>query len=202
MRNKQSLQIIFALVILLLVCACGEVQGKLLIMEGNSRSERGQYNEAIVSYMRALEYSEAEPYGEYGLGSVYFTMGEDKAALDRFTSAQQMLDKPPSNVNRELRYRIHYNIGVVLFSEGDYSSAADSFREALRIDGSKIEAKRNLELSLMSLERENQGSDGNNETNIDNESKSAFFDFIQQREINQWRNREWSEEEDITGPDY
>ena len=192
-------------ILALVLCACSEVPGKLFVMEGNSRSSRGQYNQAIESYMRAMEFTEAGLYGEYALGAVFFALGEDNAALDRFSNARQMLENSPAGSNRELRYRIHYNTAVVLFSAGDFSGAADYFREALRIDGSRIEAKRNLELSLLSLERENvlnvlRESIGENDA--ENESRAAFFEFIRQRELTQWRNREWPEEDNITGPDY
>jgi Ca-activated chloride channel family protein len=191
---------ILLIVISLFICGCSDIPGKLLVMEGNTFTSRGLYNEAVIPYMRALKYAESAPYGEYGLGSVYFTLGEDKAALDRFAIARQLIESYPSTGNREIRYRIHYNTGVVLFSTGDYSGAADSFREALRTDGSRIESKRNLELSLRLLARENTGNNGNNDT--DNESKAAFFDYIRHNELNRWRNREWPDEDEAIGPDY
>ena len=184
----------------LIIFGCTEVPGRLLIMEANSRTARGDYTEAIASFLRALEHPEAEPYGEYGLGSIYFTMGEETAAINRFMSAREMLDELPAVGNRELRYRVHYNTGVVLFSTGDFSGAADSFREALRTDGSRVEAKRNLELSLMSLAQEDNSGGGRN--GMESESQAVFFEFIRQWELDQWRNMEWPEEENITGPDY
>ena len=168
-------------------------------MEANYRNSRGMYNEAIAPYLKALEYSDAVPYAEYGLGSVYFSLGEEQAALDCFARAKQTLDKLPPSAGRELRYRIHYNTGVVLFSAQDFSAAADSFRQALVVDSRRIEAKRNLELCLMSLERENLPAGSGDD---ENESLALIFEFIRQKELNQWKSREWMEEEEITGPDY
>ena len=127
----------------LLMCGCSRMSGKLLIMEANFRNARGMYTRAISSYMKARNDAEAAPYSEFGLGSVYFALGEEKAALDRFAEAETMLESS-SPASRELHYRIHYNTGVVLFSEGDFSGAIDSFRKALKVDGGKKEAKRNL----------------------------------------------------------
>jgi Ca-activated chloride channel family protein len=187
-------------IIPLIVCGCSDIPGKLLIMEANSHSSRGMYNEAMAPYMKALEYTESEPYGEYGLGLIYFAVGENRAALDRLINAQILSETVSEPVNRELRYRIHYNTGVVLFSEGDFSGAASSFREALKINGSKVDAKRNLELSLKSLARENMSGGGNN--TIEDESKAAFFGYIRQRELNRWRSREWPQEDESSEPDY
>jgi Ca-activated chloride channel family protein len=158
------------------------------------------YSRAVSTYIRALEYEDAAPYAQYGLGMIYFAMGEDKAALSRLTEAETLLEAFPAASNRELHYRIHYNTGVVLFSGGDFFGAADSFREALRADHGKIEAKRNLELAIRLLAREQPSGAG-----IDNktsESRDALFEYIRQNELNRWLSQEWPEEKDTTGPDY
>jgi len=172
--------------------------GKLLIIEANFLSSQGRFTEAVAQYTKALEYEDAAPYAEYGLGSVYFAMGEEEAALDNFAKAGNMLDKAPPNLNRELRYRICYNTGVAEFSRGNFSGAADSFRDALKTDGRKTEAKRNLELSLLSTARQNTAGGGHSE----NEGVTALFDYIRQKELDQWTNREWQPEEDSGEPDY
>ena len=186
-------------ILLVMLCGCTGVSGKLLIMDGNFKNARGDYSGAIASYIKALEHAEAAPYSEFGLGSVYFSLGEEKAALERLAEAGNTLETFDPAAGRELHYRIHYNTGVVLFSEGNFSGAVDAFREALKTDGGKKEAKRNLELSIQSLARENisDGGSGNGEQ----ESRAVLFDYIQQKELNQWKSREW-QEEDIDGPDY
>jgi Ca-activated chloride channel family protein len=172
--------------------------GKILVIEANFLSSQGRFTEAVAQYTRALEYEDAAPYAEYGLGAVYFSMGEEEAALNSFAQAGNLLDKTPPNLNRELRYRICYNTGVALFSRGNFSGAADSFRDALKIDGRKTEAKRNLELSLLSTARQNTASGEREE----NEGITALFDYIRQKEFDQWTNREWQPEDDNDEPDY
>jgi len=152
--------------------------------------------------MKARDYAEAAPYSEFGLGSVYFAMGEEKAALDRFAEAEIMLESFDPATSRELRYRIHYNTGVVLFSEGDFSGAIDSFRKALKVDGGKKEAKRNLELSIRSLARENPSDSGKGGGENQNESMTALFEYVRQKEYNQWKSREWQKEEETDDIDY
>jgi Ca-activated chloride channel family protein len=184
----------------LTVCACSRVPGKLLVMEGNFHHARGKYAEAIESYMKALEYEETAPYSEYGLGSAYFAMGEEKAALQRYSEAGNMSEALPADTGKEIRYRIHYNTGVVLFSEGNFSGAVDSFREALKIDGGRQEAKRNLELSIRSLARDTMPAGSGN--SAESESMEALFEYIRQKEFNQWKSREWESEDEAEGPDY
>lgn len=186
----------------LFMCGCSRMSGKLLIMEANFHNARGMYTRAISSYMKARSDAEAAPYSEFGLGSVYFALGEEKAALDRFAEAETMLESFSPAVSRELHYRIHYNTGVVLFSEGDFSGAIDSFREALKIDSGKKEAKRNLELSIRSLAREGTSGGGRNDNENENESMTAMFEYIRHKEFNQWKSQEWQKEEDTDELDY
>jgi Ca-activated chloride channel family protein len=188
---------------LLLACSCKGASGKLLVMEGNYHVSQGRHNEAIVSYHRALSHEQAAPYAESGLGAVYFSLGENAAAFDRLEASSQLLERSPPNDNRELRYRNNYNIGVILFAQGDFPAAADAFRQALHVDPGRIEAKRNLELSLLSIAREKSGkqvkeAQGETET----ESMQVLFEHMRQKEQNQWKSREWTDEEENNGPDY
>jgi len=200
--NCRMRKIFFVLFFLPFVCGCSRMSGKLLIMEANFHNARGMYTRAISSYMKARGDTEAAPYSEFGLGSVYFSLGEEKAALDRFAEAETMLESFSPAANRELHYRIHYNTGVVLFSEGDFSGAIDSFRKALKVDGGKKEAKRNLELSIRSLAREGMSGGGKNNSENENESMTALFQYVRRKEFNQWKSREWQQEEDTDEVDY
>lgn len=187
---------------LLFLSSCSRLPGKLLIMEANFLSSRGRYTDAVSSYLKALEYEEAAPYAEYGLGSVYYSLDEGKAALERFADSQKTLDTFPPDGHRELRYRVSYNTGGALFSEGDFAGAAASFREALRIEPDRIEAKRNLELSLLSLARESAAGSRSDQGRQESESRTALFEYLRQKEYNQWKSREWAAEEQSDGPDY
>ena len=144
-RGRNFLPVLLCLV---LFSSCRETQGKLLIMEANFLNTRGYYTEAISAYLRALQYEEAAPYAEYGLASAFFALEESDAALDRYLEAENALEQMGEDHN-ELRYRIHYNRGIIYFEKGEYNEAALAFREALKVDSSRIEAKRNLELSLL-----------------------------------------------------
>jgi Ca-activated chloride channel family protein len=186
----------------LLYPSCAPISGKLLVMEGNFYYSQGRYDEAIEVYTRALEYPEA-PYAEYGLGTVYASLEEMSAALGRYDTALEGV--LAAGENEELGYRAHYNRGLVLFWKEDFEGAAEAFRKALEIDGSRIEAKRNLEISLLSLSQErNREGQGNGETPGEDADPrlDALLRYLGGKEQNQWRSREWAEEPSSSGPDY
>jgi Ca-activated chloride channel family protein len=190
-------------VFLLLFSSCSRIQGHLLIMEGNFHNSRHRYTAAIASFLKAQIYGDAAPYAEYGLGLSYSALEEKDAALERYFTAVESLDNAKGE-HRELVYRVNYNTGIIRFEQGDYAGAADSFRRALEIDGSRLEAKRNLELSLLALSRPNQSEPDSSPANTGTgeQGSSALFDYLRAKEKEQWKSREWTPDSGPPGPDY
>jgi Ca-activated chloride channel family protein len=184
---------------LFIFTSCSE--GKLLLLEANYLHSRGRFDEALVSFLKALNFKDAAPYAEYGLGLTFYMLDESRAALIRYESSGKILDTLAAGEHRELRFRNNYNSGIIFFEEGEYRMAAAAFRDALRADPRRMEAKRNLELSLMSAARQAQ-DDNRSETPQENETRELLFEYIREKEQQIWRSREWAPEEKATGPDY
>jgi len=194
------------LLCLALFSSCARTQGKLLILEANFNNTRGYYTEAIASYLKALNYDDAAPYAEFGLASAFFSLEEGEAALARYGEAEKALGQRYED-HSELRFRIHYNMGIINFENGEYEEAVNEFREALKVDGSRIEAKRNLELSLLtSVRSSSPPAVSSEETEGGGEGSgggsSVLFEYLKAKEQEQWKSREWTEESDYSGPDY
>jgi len=196
------LRLVLACLCTLALAAC-DAPGKLQVMRANSLVARGSHSEAILLYLRALEHPASAPYAEHGLGTAFHVMGEDAAALDRFAGVARALDALPEGRHRELRFRNHYNAGVVLFGEGDFDGAAAAFRDALRVSGGRLEAMRNLELSLMSREAEGDrgGGGGRGAAGATTEAMELTFGHLRAAEVERWRGREWPEEDRTPGDD-
>ena len=205
-RRNRRRGILPVMLCLFTLSSCSNIQGKLLIMEANFFNTRGLFTEAIASYLKALNYDEAVPYAEYGLAYVFSALDEREAALDRYIEAEKNL-LLNSEDHPELRFRIHYNMGIIYFENENYAEATNSFKEALKVDGSRIEAKRNLELSLLSIARSNtsqgtssqEAEDGRQDSGS---GSSVIFEYLKAKEQEQWKSREWTGENDYSGPDY
>jgi Ca-activated chloride channel family protein len=170
-------------------------------MEGNFYAARGMYTEAESAYLRSLEYRETAPYGEFGLGAGFIAQDEGDAALRRFAAAEQALTALGSE-DRELLYRLRYNRGIALFGKGEYAAAAAAFRSALETDGGRIEAKRNLELCLLSVSQSVPAPAPGADSDALGGEGALIFEYLRGREKSQWENREWFEDEPPSGPDY
>jgi len=181
-----------------LFSSCSE--GKLLLIEANYLFSRGRFEEAHVQYLKALNHEDAAPYAEYGIGLIFYSLDEVTSALQRYANSKSLLERYANNEHRELRFRNQYNSGIILFEEGDYTSAASAFREALRTDPRSMDAKRNLELSLMSITAENSSETSSGGMQ---EQREILFDYLRYEEDQRWRSREWArEEETYSGADY
>jgi Ca-activated chloride channel family protein len=197
LSSGKNLQKSIVVTLILILSSCS--QGKLLLLEANYLSSRGEYDEAVIHYQKALQFEDSAPYAEYGLGLTFYLLDEGNAALNRYANSKKILETLSEKEHRELRYRNYYNSGVIFFEEEDYISAADSFKEALRINPGRIEAKYNLEISLMSIIMETNREKPSQEQN---ETREILFDYIKQLEQQYWKSTEWENEEQFTGKDY
>jgi Ca-activated chloride channel family protein len=190
--------------VLFLAASCSDLPGKLKVIEGSFFNSQGMYTEAIAAFRSSLAFTASAPYGEYGLGVMYLSLDEGEAALGRFAAAEKALADLNGEEHRELRYRIHYNRGVIHFRHGNYAGAAGEFRKALEAGGGHIEAKRNLELSLLSINHQGNAAPAPLTDGGDTAGKgdAVLFEYLRRKEQDRWRSREWAEETSASGPDY
>jgi Ca-activated chloride channel family protein len=197
--RQQPRRITLVSVIALSVFFTSCFEDKLLLMEANYLYSRNRYDEAIIIYLKALNYENAAPYAEYGLALTFYHLDNEVTALRHYNDSQRLLEAFSAGEHRELRFRNHYNSGIILFEKEDYQSAAAAFKDALRIDPRRMDAKRNLELSLMSISLESRTE---NRTDSNQEQREILYDYLRHEEQQFWRSREWAPEEDHTLPDY
>jgi Ca-activated chloride channel family protein len=200
-RRRNRVLPLFSLVFFFTV-SCSDIPGKLKVVEGSFFNSQGMYTEAIAAYRSSLGFTGTAPYGEYDLGVMYLSLDEGEAALGRFAAAAAALEDFPEEEHRELRYSIYYNRGVVRFRNEDYAGAVEEFRKALEANSNHIEAKRNLELSLLSANRQGGAVPAPSEGGKAGKENSVLFDYLRNKEQDRWRSREWVEDTSVSGPDY
>ena len=163
-----------------------------------------KYQKAAAGFLNAA--SEADVHGDhelkqyalYGLAATYLMQNEDAAALAR-------MDQVASDAPDQIRYASLYNSGVIAYRNGDYVKSAAKFREALKIDGTKNDAKVNLEMALQQQSLKNTST---TETELIPASESrdnsetienAVFETIRENDKKQWKNSKQADTTAATG---
>jgi len=117
--------------------------------EGNRLYEQKKYDEALRKYTDAQALKPGAPELHYNIGNVLFRKGDVDKAIEEYMRAQSAADQ-------HLRQAATYNRGNALMQKGKAQDAVNAYVQALRLDPTDAEAKRNLELALKLLEAQKQ----------------------------------------------
>jgi len=171
------------------------------ILKGTFAYHKKQYRHSVSEFMNAAENAKETnnetlmDYSLYDLGTAYLMLGEDAAALDRFTSVSS---GAPDNV----KYAAYYNAGVLSHRSGNYEDAKNYFRKALEIDSSKLEAKINFELSVQTAsqsakQNESNSVQGSHEESDIEDIEKAVFERIKENDQKQWKNSDSNQSQNL-----
>jgi len=170
--------------VLLMSAACNVSAPHVPVLFGNYFFGQGDYQEAGIRYLEALQKEQYTEWLQYNLANVYHSFGEFDAALDLWDKASHSDSKP-------LLFNIHYNRGILLYEQSRYEEAFEDFKMALIHDPGNVDAKLNLELTLSKLQagrtagtqRQNQPRDSQD---ISAES-IRIFEYIRRKEQQLWQ---------------
>lgn len=117
--------------------------------EGNRQYLNAQYDDALRAYTEAQvdRPESAELY--YDIGNVLFRQNDFEGSAEAYTRA--LADAPV-----DLAGFAAFNLGNARFRQADYQAAVEAYQKALVADSTDLDAKRNLELALQALERQQQ----------------------------------------------
>jgi Ca-activated chloride channel family protein len=125
--------------------------------QGNERYREGRYEEALRLYTEAQLVVPDSPELHYDVGNVLYRLGDLEAATEAFARALQSGPAP-------LEQDAAYNLGNTLYRKQAYALAVKAFERALRLDPDGADAKRNLEIALLALQRQQpEGERGDEE---------------------------------------
>jgi tetratricopeptide (TPR) repeat protein len=111
---------------------------------GNRARERGDYEEALTHYHRALEAKSDFGPAHYNMAMTYQVMNRLDEAAEHYRAAQRLMPgfAPP-----------HHNLGWTLMERGDWAAAIAQFESALQIDPRLASAHEGLAAALTRLGR-------------------------------------------------
>lgn len=172
-----------------------------LIRQGNLLYEDGKFREAAKKYSEALSENPASGVGLYNLGMAQIRQGN---VADTTSHTEKILQEGIENLkkaaslgikNPDVAGRASYNLGNLSFNKQDYQGAIECYKEALRINPSDNNARRNLRIAQKKLQDQNQ--DKNKDKNQD---KNKNQDQDKDKDKNKDQNHDQNQNKDKQEP--
>jgi serine/threonine protein kinase len=96
--------------------------------------DRKQYDEAIKTYEKALDYKKNDPDISNNIARLYIRKGEYQEALKKLKSALKTIDNLPTKEASRTQSVIYKNIGWVLFLQKEFNSAESYLNKSININ--------------------------------------------------------------------
>ncbi len=173
----------------LFLSSCTEqISGRAGILGGTIAWHNQDWDKAVLSFLPLSSSPDKtiSDFADYGLALSYIEQNELKAAEGRLS----VIDNTSSE---RLRSAVWYEKGICEYLSGNYSEAAACFRRSLEIEPSRVDAKINLELSLLQAESAEANAgvfsplQVSAAENRESAAENAVYSLIERKEIEQWR---------------
>lgn len=144
------------------------------ITAGNKLYNDGRYRAAMLKYQEALKMNPNSAVARYNLGLSQIRLGSNPS--DTTQTAKDMLKKGCESMEMvsklgsqkpDLAAKANYNLGNVCFNSEGYRQALDYYKQALRLNPDDAAAKRNLRITQLKMQNQNQDKDKNQDQNKD-----------------------------------
>jgi len=182
------------LAIAALSVSCDDFASSLNVLVGNVNHAKGRQQKSILNYLHADDLLQGgSDVVLYNLANVYYSLGEDDAALQIWDLAESITN------DRDILYRIAFNRGVLFYRKGRFHEAYNSFKQALKLNPDDLDTKINLEDSLLRISEfagtGNSRSEANNsinefaeeDENIVLEEGEHILDYVKRKETGIWQ---------------
>ena len=138
------------------------------VRQGNRQFRKGEFQEAQISYMKALTKDSLSFAANYNLAGADFELGDYDKAVEALKRVEQQAVASPDGA------AYHYNLGRVAIAKQDWKTAVDAFAKSLLMKPGDLDAKENYIYARKKLEdqqnqqnQQNQNNDQNQDQNDD-----------------------------------
>lgn len=146
-----------------------EFTAKIDVDRANRLLRKGDYDNAISLYEKALSKLPTSPEIYYNMGTTLSSMGEMDSAVQAFDMAKKKFTEKTS---KDIKSSTYYNAGISKIEMEDYAGAIEELIEALVNNPNDNNAKSALEYAKKKLEEQKKNSgesaQNNNNDNQDN----------------------------------
>ena len=156
-QRKMIQKLMFILGLLFLGMSLRAQQGEVInhIYYGNEQASAKVFDEAEISYRRALSKAPEKPEAHFNLGNTHFQEQDFDEAKQRYFQTQKFAE------NKSSKHHAFHNLGNVFMKQKDYAKAVEAYKNALRNNSEDEETRYNYALAkeLLDKEQEEQNQD-------------------------------------------
>lgn len=164
-----------------------EFTAKIDVDRANRLLRKGDYDNAISLYEKALSKLPTSPEIYYNMGTTLSSMGDMESAIQAFDMAKKnFTEKTP----KDIKNSTYYNAGISKIEMEDYAGAIEELIEALVNKPDDNNAKSALEYAKKKLEeqKKNSGESVQNNSNQDDANSNQNSEDNQDNNNNQNNN--------------
>lgn len=143
-----------------------EFTAKIDVDRANRLLRKGDYDNAISLYEKALSKLPTSPEIYYNMGTTLSSMGEMDSAIQAFDMAKKNFTEKTS---KDMKNSTYYNAGISKIEIEDYAGAIEELIEALVNNPNDNNAKSALEYAKKKLEEQKKNSGESTQNNNDNQ---------------------------------
>jgi len=111
---------------------------------------KGRFAEAEKAYARSDMDNPKDLRYRYNRGCAAYQAGDYQAAAAAFASVLRRSE------DDDMRFKATFNLGNATYQQGDFQSAVQHYKQAITYDPSSQDARHNLELALLALQKQKE----------------------------------------------
>ena len=147
-----------------------EFTAKIDVDRANRLLRKGDYDNAISLYEKALSKLPTSPEIYYNMGTTLSSMGDMESAVQAFDMAKKNFTEKTS---KDIKSSIYYNAGISKIEMEDYAGAIEELIESLVNNPNDNNAKSALEYAKKKLEEQKKNSGESAQNNNDDNQEDA-----------------------------
>lgn len=167
-KHSATMRLFFSIILLFAITGVSAQQlpERGLVRKGNRQFDKGNYEQSIERYTKALETAPQNFEAGYNLGNALYK-------AERYDKAEQTIRGAAADSLRadEERAEAFYNLGNAQFKQEKYTEALESYKQSLRLNPTDQQAKYNYAYTKRLLDQNKDDQEQEKEKDKEQEKK-------------------------------
>lgn len=159
------MKILLILLLALTFSSAFSQKDKQLIRDGNKKYNNTKFDDAELSYRKAIENNPKSFDAAFNLGDALYRQGKYEEAANQFQALSN------EDVDKETLSKVYHNLGNSYIQNKKLKEGIEAYKQSLRLQDKDVETKYNLSQALRMLKQEQQQQQ-QNQDNKDNKDQN------------------------------